>query len=160
MKKNFLLSALLSLALLPATAMSANHEPGAAPGGHDMPGHEMAMEHGQMIMLGDKVVDGVKASVHLNDVKAAMAKMGMKETHHFMVMFQEAESGKAVDAGTVAVKIKGPDNVQSAPLPLMGMGGHFGADITLGAAGRYEFAVGSKLADGKTRQFEFSYELK
>lgn len=171
-KKLMLLLTLLSLALMPVATMASGDEHGAA-GGHEMAehgkghemgehamsGHEMA-EHAQMIMLGDKVVDGVKASVHLNDVKAAMAKMGMKETHHFMVMFQEDASGKALEAGTVALKIKGPDKVESAPVSLMGMGGHFGADITLAAPGQYTFTLGTKLPDGKTRQFEYSYDLK
>jgi len=167
MKKNYLLLlALLSLALMPAAAMAATHEHGAAPEGHEMPmghemqmGHEMAMDQ-QMIMLGDQVVEGIKADAHLNDVKEAMAKMGLKETHHLMVLFQEAETGKAVPTGTAALKIKGPDNVESAAIPLMGMDGHFGADIVLGAPGMYTFTIGTKLADGKTRQFEFSYELK
>lgn len=167
MNKNFLLLfALMSLAFMTTAAMAATNEHGAAPGGHEMPvghdmsmGHEMAMDQ-QMIMLGDKVVEGVKAEAHLNDVKEAMAKMGMKETHHLMVLFQEAETGKAVETGTAALKITGPDKVESAAIPLMGMGGHFGADIVLGAPGMYEFKIGTKLADGKTRQFEFSYELK
>lgn len=172
MKTNFLLLlTLLSLALIPVATMAAMHEHGAAPGtnampGHEMPaqgmgmGHDMPAGHEQMIMLGDQVVDGIKADAHLNDIKEAMAKMGMKETHHLMIMFQEAETGKVVPTGTVALKIKGPDNVESAPVALMGMDGHFGADIILGAPGGYTFTIGTKLADGKTRQFEFSHELK
>ena len=172
MKTNFLqLLALLSLALIPATAMAAMHDHGAAPAttampGHEMPaqgmgmGHDMPTGHEQMIMLGDQVVDGIKADAHLNDVKEAMAKIGLKETHHLMILFQEAETGKAVPTGTAALKIKGPDNVESAAIPLMGMDGHFGADIVLGAPGAYTFTIGTKLADGKTRQFEFSHELK
>jgi hypothetical protein len=178
MKTNFLLLlALLSLALMPAAAMAAMHDHGAAPEANAMPGHEMPAQgmnmghempgghvmpgtHEQMIMLGDQVVDGIKADAHLNDVKEAMAKIGLKETHHLMVLFQEAETGKAVPTGTAALKIKGPDNVESAAIPLMGMDGHFGADIILGAPGMYTFTIGTKLADGKTRQFEFSHELK
>lgn len=172
MKTNFLLLlALLSLAFMTPAAMAASHEHGAAPAGQAQPGHEMPMGHemptghematgdAQMIMLGDQVVDGVKADAHLNDIKEAMAKMGMKETHHLMVMFKD-ETGKVVDAGTVALKVKGPDKVETAALPLMGMGGYFGADIVLGAPGMYTFTIGTKLADGKTRQFEFSHELK
>lgn len=161
MKNNFLLLlALLSLALMPAAAMAASHEHGSSPAGQTPPGHEMAMEHAQMIMLGDKVVEGVKAEAHISDVKEVMAKAGMKETHHLMVLFQEAETGKTVATGTAALKIKGPDGVESAPVPLMGMEGHFGADIVLAAPGPYTFIIGTRMADGKTRQFEFSHELK
>jgi hypothetical protein len=42
----------------------------------------------------------------------------------------------------------------------MGMGNHFGADVALSEKGEYQFQVGSKLADGKTRQFHFSYTVK
>ena len=162
--KFFLLPALLSLALMPAGVMAQTHDHGAAPGGHEMPGHEMpmghemAMDHGQMIMLGAKTVDGVKAEAHLNDVREAMAKAGMKQTHHFMVLFTEEKTGKTMAAGTAALKVKGPDKVESAAIPMMGMEGHFGADIVLDAAGPYEFTLGTRLTDGKTRQFQFSYQ--
>ena len=158
--KLLLLLALLSLALMPVSAMAETHEHEAAPAGHEHSGHEMAMEHGQMIMLGAKEVDGVKAEARLKDSREAMAKAGMKQTHHFMIVLQEAATGKTTTTGTVALKIKGPDKVESAAIPLMGMEGHFGADVMLEAAGPYEFTVGTKLADGKTRQFQFTYQLK
>jgi hypothetical protein len=40
------------------------------------------------------------------------------------------------------------------------MDGHFGADIVLPEKGKYLFKVGTKLPDGKTRQYEFGYTLK
>lgn len=48
----------------------------------------------------------------------------------------------------------------TGPLELMGMQGHFGADVTLDKPGDYRFEVGSKLADGEARQFEFKTTLK
>jgi len=122
--------------------------------------HSGMMMEGGMIMLGDQTQDGVKAMVHLKDVQAAMAKMGMKQTHHFMVMFMNTKSGKPVTEGTVAVKIKGPAGTVSEPVKLMGMQGHFGADIVLPEKGKYEFTIGTKLPDGQKRQYEFSYEMK
>ncbi|MEW6520332.1 MAG: hypothetical protein AB1461_13050 [Thermodesulfobacteriota bacterium] len=154
--KLLLLLALLSLALMPVSALAETHEHS----GHEHSGHEMAMEHGQMIMLGAQEVDGFKAEARLKDSREAMAKAGMQYTHHFMIVLQEAATGKTVTTGTVALKIKGPDKVDSAAIPLMGMEGHFGADITLAAAGPYEFTVGTRLPDGKTRQFQFSHQLK
>jgi len=97
---------------------------------------------------------------HLKDVKAAMAKMGMPTTHHIMVMFVDVASGKPVESGVAAVKIEGPDGKQSEAIKLMGMQGHFGADVELPTAGEYEFKVGTKLADGKKRQYEFKVELQ
>ena len=45
-------------------------------------------------------------------------------------------------------------------MELMGMSGHFGADVILDKSGEYTFQVGSKLADGQTRQYEFKALLK
>jgi hypothetical protein len=89
-----------------------------------------------------------------------MAKMGMKETHHFMVLFANAKDGKTIEAGTVAVKIKGPDDKEGAAIKLIGMDKHFGADVILEQKGAYVFTVGTQLADGVKRQFEFKYEVK
>lgn len=116
----------------------------------------MADEHKQMIRVGEQTVDGVEAMVHLNDVKATMAKMGMKETHHLMIMFEQND--KKVTDGTVAVKIKGPDGKEGEAIKLMGMEGHFGADVVLAAKGHYTFTFGTKLADGKNRKFELSWD--
>jgi hypothetical protein len=173
MKKRLtvLLSILCALSL-PLVATAAMHEHGSMEKMEGMEHGKMegmkheGMEHGSMmmekgmVMLGEKTEDGVKAAAHLNDVKEAMAKMGMKETHHFMVMFMDAKTGEPITEGTVAVKIEGPAGKTSDPVKLMGMEGHFGADIVLAEKGKYEFKVGTKLRDGQKRQYEFEYENK
>lgn len=143
-----------------------------AAGGHGGQGdHEVmpGMEHkghgdekvaAGLIMLGEQVVDGVKGMAHLKDVKETMAKMGMKETHHFMVLFANAKDGKAITEGTVAVKIKGPDGKEGQAIKLMGMEGHFGADVVLDKKGDYIFTVGTQLSDGVKRQFVIKSEVK
>ena len=118
----------------------------------------MGME-GDMVMLGEQTKEGVKAMAHLNDVKEAMAKVGMKETHHFMVAFVD-DSGEQVTEGAVAVKIKDASGKEIGPVKLMGMDGHFGADIVLEKAGKYEFMVGTKLKDGQKRQYHFEHTVK
>jgi len=85
---------------------------------------------------------------------------GDETTHHFMVSFTEEKSAKAIDNGTVAVKITGPDGTVTGPMELMGMQGHFGADVILDKKGEYTFQVGSKLTDGQTRQYEFKASIK
>ena len=42
----------------------------------------------------------------------------------------------------------------------MDMGEGFGSDITLPEKGKYEIIVGSKLEDGKKRQFQFQFDNK
>ena len=168
MRRFLAITATLIFALaLPLGALAMDH------GGGTMAGHDHSkmegMNHGDqsgmamaggMIMLGEKTVDGVRAMVHLKDVKAAMAKMGMSETHHFMVMFVDVASGKPIEAGTVAVKIKHGTAEAGPPVQLMGMQGHFGADITLSDPGKYEFTLGTKLPDGKSRKFDFEFDNK
>ncbi len=91
-----------------------------------------------MLDLGAESEKGVKAMAHMKDVRAAMAKMGMKTTHHFMVMFSDEKSGKSLESGTVAVKITAPDGTVTGPMALMGMQGHFGADVILDKPGEYK----------------------
>jgi len=155
------LVSLMSCALLalPMSLGAAEHEHG----GHAMAGGDhasMQMMSGDSIMLGEQSMEGVSAMAHLNDVGEVMAKMGKKENYHFMVMFSDAQSGDAINEGTVAVKITDPAGQAGSPIPLMGMGGHFGADVALTVKGEYRFMLGTKLADGKKRQFEFAYTVK
>jgi hypothetical protein len=145
----------LALPLSAAGMSHQKHEHGSKHEGHA----GMKMEEG-MAMLGDQTVEDIKAMAHLNDVKDAMAKVGMKETHHIMVAFVDTKTGTQVIEGTVAVKIVDPAGKESDAIRLEGMEGHFGADIVLPEKGKYVFKVGTKLPDGKTRQYEFSYTLK
>jgi hypothetical protein len=150
-----------SFLALPLNGFAAEHDHSQ----HMMPsggGHDATqMMHNDSIMLGEQTVDNVKAMAHLNDVGAVMAKMGKKENYHFMVMFSDAKTGAAIDQGTVAVKITDPTTGQAgAAIALMGMGGHFGADVALMAKGEYQFTVGTKLADGGKRQYSFRYTVK
>ena len=118
------------------------------------------MMMGGMIMLEVQTEDGVQGMVHLKDVGEAMAKMGMKENYHFMVMFTDTASGGPVAEGTVALKVIDPAGNESGPLALVPMDGMFGADLALTGKGEYRFVVGTKLADGKKRQFEFVHTLQ
>jgi hypothetical protein len=160
-KVNALLAALFLLSLpLAAGAMEGMKHDKMEKMEH---GSMKGMEHGKMmegmIMLGEETEEGVKAMAHLNDVKEAMAKMGMKETHHFMVAFVDA-AGKPVTEGTVAVKIKNPAGKEGKAIKLMGMEGHFGADIVLPEKGEYHFKVGTKLADGQKREYHFHHTVE
>jgi hypothetical protein len=158
MRKFIVLLAVLFVSALPTAGFAAMHEHGEHGKTGEMKHEGMMMGKG-MVMLGEETEDGVKAMAHLNDVKDAMAKMGMKETHHFMVAFVDA-AGNPITEGTVAVKIEDPAGKTGEPIKLMGMEGHFGADIVLADKGKYEFKVGTKLPDGKTRQYEFEYSNK
>ncbi len=127
----------------------------------------MKMEHGGMMEKGkpahEEVVDGVKATFKVMSMKEHMKGMeapkGMKETHHFMVEFKDAKSGKALAEGDVKVKVQGPDKAEQTK-DMMGMEGHFGADFDLSKAGKYGVMAKFKLKDGKVRTAKFWYAVK
>lgn len=150
MKKNCvaLLVALLA-GILPAVGLAMDK--------NGMAGMEMG---GDMIMLEPDTQDGVKAMVHLIDIRESMAQMGMSASHHFMVMFTDAATGAQLDKGIVALKITDPKGNQTKPLKLMAMDGAFGSDISLPEKGGYRFEVGTKLHDGSNRQFQFEYTVQ
>jgi len=138
-------------------SMEHKMDHGAMPGmGH---GEHAEMMEG-MLMLGEQTVDGVKAMAHLQDVKAAMVRMGRKETHHFMVALVDTATGKQITSGAVALRIKKPSSQEGEAVRLMAMEGYFGADITLAEQGVYVFTLGTKVGGEKRRQFEFKYEVK
>ncbi len=124
--------------------------------GHDMGSMDTGSD--KTIMLKNAHQDGVMAMVHLYDISESMAKQGLKETHHMMVMFSDMKDSKPVTEGTVAVKVVDPAGVKSEPIKTMLMGDGFGANIALPTPGKYTFEVGTKLADAKKRVFTFTYE--
>ena len=131
----------------------------------------MKMDHGEhsMMEMGDvaheEVVDGVKATFkvmgmkeHMKGMKMEMPKE-MKETHHIMVSFKDAKTGKALTEGEVRVKVQNPDkSFQSKDL--MGMQGHFGADFEMPKKGKYGVMCKFQLKDGKPRSAKFWYTVK
>lgn len=123
----------------------------------DMGGMDHSMDG--MMMLGNEEVDGVKAMFHLSDVKAEMAKAGQPYTHHLMVNFVDLKTGKAIESGKVAVKVKNPEGVEGKAQMMMGMDGHFGVDLVLDEKGTYQFNIASKLEDGKKRKFHPQHDL-
>jgi hypothetical protein len=123
--------------------------------------------HGDMMATGkvahEEVIDGIKATFEVLDMReqmkgAAMPK-GMKETHHVMVAFTDAKSGKKITEGEVKVKIQGPDKAEQTR-ELMGMQGHFGADFNLAKKGKYGIMAKFKLKDGAVKSARFWYEVK
>ncbi len=127
----------------------------------------MEMDHGGMTSMGKLIntetVLGVKATFRLIDLKEKMKGMempvGMKDTHHLMIMFTDAKTGKMLSEGEVKVKIAGPDKSEQVKT-MMGMKGGFGADVNLSAKGKYGIMTKCKLADGKIRTFKFWYTVK
>ena len=91
------------------------------------------------------------------DVRVKMAEHGMSQTHHFMIGFMN-EAKKMVSDGQVALKVEAPDGKVGQAIKLMGMGGQFGADITLDQQGMYHFKIGTKFADGNSRVFHMRFD--
>ena len=122
--------------------------------------HKDMPSDGSMIIVGSQVTNGVKGMAHLNDVSETMAKMGMKTTHHFMIVFVDEATGEKIETGTVTLKMTYPDAKVGETVELQGMGGHFGADVLLDIQGEYHFKLKTKLADGKNRKYHFHQVIK
>jgi len=155
MKKLVLATAAI-LALSAPAAFAAEHE------GHDH--GAMKMEHGGgMMAMGkvahEEVVDGVKATFEVLDIQKKMKEMGMKETHHIMVVFTDVKSGKKLSEGDVKMKVMAPDKAEYVK-DLMGMEGGFGSDFVMEKKGKYGVMCKFKTADGKVRQVKFWYTVK
>ena len=155
------------MSLLAVAAIVASTAPVAFAADHS--GHDMGhMDHSMMEMgsvAHQEVVNGVKATFKVlsmqEHMKASNMEMpkGMKETHHIMVEFTDAKSGKALTEGEVKVKVQGPDKAEQTKA-LMGMQGHFGADFDLSRKGKYGIMCKFQLKDGKVRGAKFWYTVK
>ncbi len=122
---------------------------------HD--GHDMDQQKGDFVEIGKDTQTGVVATVKVKtyDGKtlASMKKMGMDATHHVMVFFTDEKSGDEIAGGKVALKVKGQD---AKPAMMMLMGKGFGADVSLSEM-MTTFEIGTKLEDGKKRQFSIMF---
>lgn len=112
-----------------------------------------------------EVVDGVKATFMVMAMDEAMKAMGMekpagmKDTHHIMAKFVSAANCEAFNELTVTCKVVGPDGKEHVK-DLMGMHGHYGADFTMTAKGKYGVMCKFRDKDGKARQTKFWHEIK
>jgi hypothetical protein len=115
------------------------------------------------IPLGDDTQYGVKATGRLVQVSPA-TQTGAQATWDFMVIFRDATNGATLTEGLVALKITDPSGATGAPLKLnpetVGAEKGFGTGVTFTTPGTYQFEVGSRLADGHKRQFNFTYLLQ
>jgi hypothetical protein len=156
MKKMTVLIAAV-LALSAPAAFAADHE------GHDHGSMDMGHGDHSMMSMGktahEEVVDGVKATFNVMDIQQKMKEMGMKETHHIMVMFTDAKTGKMMSGGEVKIKVMSPDKSEQVK-DLMGMEGGFGSDFTMPKKGKYGVMCKFKLSDGKVRNAKFWYTVK
>ena len=152
---------LLVAAATAASSLAMSHEEDGKQMEHGT--DHAAMKHGNMSdmqSLGECMRDDVHSTASIKAYPAgtiaSMAKMGMDATHHFMIFFTDM-AGSEIKDGLVAVKVTNPAGETSAPVKLMSMGAGFGADIVMPEKGEYQLEVGTKLADGKKRVFEYSY---
>jgi hypothetical protein len=151
---------------------------GAGQGGHMMEssGQEGHMQEGHMMdpsgqdgihgshsgmEIHTATVDGYELRYELIDMKARMAGMEnmpeMAHSHHMMVYVRDRE-GNAVENATVGYLIQGPGGGVQKTM-CMGMGGGYGADVSLEDAGAY--TIKTKVVAGKkTLMDAFEYEVK
>jgi hypothetical protein len=145
--KKLVILALMAL-MIPATGMAMQ--------GMDHKNDSNEMDHGSMgmegvIMLQDKVVDGVKGSAHLMEMEGGMGQM-------LMVMFTDEKSGAMIMKGKVALKVESPDGKVGEARKMKISKGMFGVGVKFEQTGVYKYKVGTKLADGQKRTFHFHHK--
>lgn len=153
--QKFIVVLIAALLLIPLPLVAAPHV--MADGKVMLGGMEVG---GAMQKLPEQTVDGIKAIAHLKDVKVALAKMKMPQTHHLLITFVDIQSSKEIVPESAAVKVVEPTGRASEPIELLVMPRHVGADITLASAGDYRFKVAAKLPGGKTLHYEFNINIK
>lgn len=160
MKKMTVLAASVFALSIPLASFAAMDH-GTMPMDHG--NGSMKMEHGGMMSMGkmahEEVVDGVKATFQVIDIQQKMKEMGMKETHHIMVMFTDAKTKKMLSGGEAKIKVIAPDKSEQVK-DLMGMEGGFGSDFSMPAKGKYGVMCKFQLKDGKVRSAKFWYTVK
>jgi hypothetical protein len=167
-KMGYLIIPVFGLVFLtfPGSSIAGEKGHGSMSGMHG----ESKMEGHGMMKMGNKVFVGKvgpwKAEVRLVDMKAQMEKSKvsekmmakMKHTHHVMFSLEDPAAKKPVTEGKGTVTVTGPDK-KEAKYDLMGMHGHFGADITLDKPGKYEFSAKIE-SGGKKGKATFDHEIK
>lgn len=152
MKKMIIaVAAVLAFSAIPLVSFAASPH-----GGHG--DHQGDVAH-------EEVVEGVKVTFkvmsmkeHLKAIGQEMPK-GMKETHHISAEFKDVKSGKALTEGEVKVKVQSPNKTDQTK-DMIGMQGHFGADLEMSKKGKYGVMSKFLLKDGKTRSAKFWYTVK
>ena len=154
------------LATILAAAALAMTAPFTVSAQMDHSGMHGGGHHGDTMTMGnvahEEVIGGVKATFEVLDMRKQMKgaiPKGMKETHHVMVTFTDAKTGKKITEGEVMVKILGPDKTETVK-DLKGMQGHFGSDFELEKKGKYGIMAKYKVKDGTVRQSKFWYTVK
>ena len=148
--KKLVLAIAATLALAVPAAFAADH--GGHGGGHSSAAHE-------------EVVDAIKVTFIIQTMSDAMKEMGMempkgvRETHHISLAFKDTKSGKTLMANEAKIKVIAPDKSEQTK-DLMGMHGHFGADLVMSAKGKYGVMSKFQMKDGKVRQVKFWYQVK
>jgi len=142
--------------------------PGQGMGGHgSMAGQGM---HGaqDMMQMGSRVYSGNigqwTGEARMIDMKAQMAASGvqaqgtMMNTHHIALALTDPKTKAHVTDGTGTVTVTAPDK-STKTYDIMGMQGHFGADVNLPKPGRYTFNV-KLVSGGKSGTATFHYTVK
>jgi hypothetical protein len=158
---------MLSILALPmyASAAEKGHE-----GMSGMQGDHGKMQTGRhdMTRMGDQVFFGKigpwMGTARIADMKAHLEASGMKaaeampNSHHIAFMLTDAKTKKAVTEGKGTVTVTGPDKKETKA-EIMGMQGHFGADVNLPVPGKYTFKAQIE-SGGKQGSATFPYTLK
>ena len=169
-------AAFLSMLAMPVLAQAAEKGQGGMPGtmeghgtmmqGQGMKGQGMGGAH-DMMKMGTRVYSGKvghwTGEARMIDMKAQMEASGVKahgammNTHHVAFALTDPATKAHVTEGTGSITVIGPDQSKHT-YDIMGMQGHFGADVNLPKPGKYTFHVELE-SGGKTGTATFRYTV-
>jgi hypothetical protein len=182
MRRLAVTAAFLAFAAMPVLALAAEKGQGGMQGateghgtmmqgqgmqGQGMQGQGMQGGH-DMMKMGTRVYSGKighwDGQARMIDMKAQMEASGMKaqgamaNTHHIALALTDPKTKAPVTEGTGAITVVGPDKSMKT-YDVMGMQGHFGADVNLPKPGKYTFNAKIE-SGGKTGTATFHYTVK
>jgi hypothetical protein len=110
------------------------------------------------ILLGEMVDDGVRANARIRSRQSEANRPMGTETVRIEVTLVSQETGKAIGDGVLTVQVIDPDRESELmPTPMTAEQDRFVADVTLAEPGNYRLRVSARLADNRTRSFDFAY---
>jgi hypothetical protein len=144
-------------------AAAAHLYAGAAQAQSSHDGHTMSgpgappMDHQEMSgqFKHDMTVEGVKAEFQIMSLESMNMKDPDGATHHVMVKFMDAESGKHIEEAVGRIKVISPSKAETV-VDLKDYSGIYAANVTFDEPGKYGVICLAKVA-GQKPLYKFWY---
>jgi predicted membrane protein len=146
------LAVIIPMVAAVAMAASSSHGEKATHGQNDT-----TMDHQEMSgqFKHDMMVEGVKAEFQIMSLESMNMKDPDGATHHVMVKFMDAESGKHIEEAVGRIKVISPSKAETV-VDLKDYSGIYAANVTFDEPGKYGVICLAKVA-GQKPLYKFWY---